>query len=98
MAERIIRLGGEPDFNPEILARRSHAEYVPGSDLLSMVRENLVAERIAIESYLEILRWLGDNDPTTRRIIEDILKVEEEHAEDVATLLDRTVGKARDRH
>ncbi|HUK60154.1 MAG TPA: ferritin-like domain-containing protein [Stellaceae bacterium] len=97
VAERITQLGGEPDFNPEILARRSHAEYVPGSDLQSMVREDLVAERIAIESYSEIIRWLGTNDPTTRRIIEDILKTEEEHAEDMATLLDRMDGHAANR-
>lgn len=88
VAERITQLGGEPNFNPEGLAHRSHSEYAPGSDLQSMIREDLVAERIAIESYSEIIRWLGDDDPTTRRLIEDILKVEEEHAEDMATLLD----------
>lgn len=89
VAERITQLGGEPDFNPEGLSRRSHSEYMPGSDLQSMIREDLVAERIAIESYSEIIRWLGNDDPTSRRVMEDILKVEEEHAEDMATLLDR---------
>ena len=89
VAERIIQLGGEPDFNPEGLVQRSHSEYAEGEDLQSMIREDLVAERIAIESYSEIVRWLANDDPTTRRIVEDILKMEEEHAEDMANLLDR---------
>jgi bacterioferritin len=89
IAERIAQLGGEPDFNPEGLAQRSHSEYVAGSDLTSMIREDLVAERIAIASYSEIVRWLADDDPTTRKLIEDILKVEEEHADDMANLLDK---------
>jgi bacterioferritin len=89
VAERIIQLGGAPDFDPEGLARRSHSEYAEGEDLQSMIREDLVAERIAIESYSEIVRWLANDDPTTRRIVEDILKVEEEHADDMANLLDR---------
>lgn len=87
VAERIVQLNGEPDLNPEILAERSHAQYVEGTDLISMIEEDLVAERIAIETYLEIVRWLGDEDPTTRRLIESILAKEEEHAEDLATLL-----------
>jgi bacterioferritin len=89
VAERIIQLGGEPDFNPEGLVQRSHSEYAEGEDLQSMIREDLVAERIAIESYSEIVRWLANDDPTTRRIVEDILKMEEEHADDMANLLDR---------
>ena len=87
LAARIIQLQGEPDFNPEGLATRSHAEYVEGNDLLDMIREDLVAERVAIASYQEIARWIGDKDPTTRRVIEAILAVEEEHAEDLLTLL-----------
>jgi bacterioferritin len=89
IAERIVQLGGEPDFNPAILVKRSHAEYVPGTDLQSMIREDLVAERIAIESYGEVIRWLGDDDPTTQRLLKEILKTEEEHAEDMASLLSR---------
>jgi bacterioferritin len=89
LAERIMQLGGKPNFNPIGLTERSHSEYVEGSDLQSMIRENLVAERIAIESYSEIIRWLGNDDPTTRKLIEDILKVEEEHADDMANLLAR---------
>lgn len=87
IAERIVQLGGEPDFNPAGLSARSHAEYVEGAGLDDMVRENLVAERIAIESYGEMIRYFGDKDSTTRRLIEDILAVEEEHAEDLSTLL-----------
>jgi len=87
VAARIVQLQGEPDFNPATLAARSHAEYVPGTDLLDMIREDLVAERIAIASYQEIVRWLGDGDVTSRRMIEDILAVEEEHADDLLTLL-----------
>ena len=87
VAERITQLGGEPDFNPAGLAQRSHSEYAEGSDLNSMIREDLVAERIAIESYAEIARWLGSDDPTTRKLVEDILKTEEEHADDMANLL-----------
>ena len=87
IAERITQLGGEPDFNPQALSKNSHSEYVEGDDLLSMIRENLIAERIAIESYSEVIRWLDNDDPTTRTLIEDILKVEEEHADDMANLL-----------
>lgn len=88
IAERIVQLNGAPDFNPSVLAGRSHAEYVEGKDLVSMIQEDLVAERIAIESYAEIIRWLGDTDPTTRRLLEQILEKEEEHAEDMASLLE----------
>ena len=87
IAERITQLGGAPNFNPEGLLTRSHAEYVEGASLIDMIRENLVAERIAIDSYGEIVRYLGNNDPTTRRMMESILAVEEEHADDMADLL-----------
>jgi len=88
-AERISELGGEPDFNPAVLAERSHTEYVPGKDLRSMVEEDLVAERIAISTYGEVARWLGDADPTTRRLVEQLLAEEEDHAGDLINLLDR---------
>lgn len=87
VADRISQLGGSPDLNPATLVQRSHAEYVEGDDLHAMIQEDLVAERIAIQSYAEIVRWLGDGDTTTRRIIETILAVEEEHAEDLLALL-----------
>jgi len=87
IAVRIVQLGGEPNFNPEGLTSRSHAEYVEGKDLIDMIREDLVAERIAIESYSEMIRYFGDKDPTSRRMLEGILAVEEEHAEDLASLL-----------
>ncbi len=87
LAARIVQLGGEPDFAPDSLAARSHSEYKEGSDLTDMIRENLVAERIAIDTYREIIRYLGDADTTTRRIFEEILAVEEEHADDMADLL-----------
>ena len=89
VAHRIVQLGGDPDFSPEGLATRSHSEYDASSDLLQMVREDLVAERIAISSYQEIVRWLGDGDPTSRRVIEEILEKEEEHADDLLTILQR---------
>jgi bacterioferritin len=89
VAERITQLGGVPNFNPEGLATRSHAEYREGETLREMIVEDLVAERIAIETYSEIIRWLCDDDPTTRRMIEDILKMEEEHADDLAGMLTR---------
>jgi bacterioferritin len=89
IAHRITQLGGEPDFNPEGLATRSHSEYVEGTDLVDMIREDLVAERVAIESYGEIIRYLGENDPTTRRMLEEILAVEEEHAEDLQALIQK---------
>ena len=86
-ADRIVQLGGAPDFNPDGLLTRSHSEYVEGTSLLEMIQEDLVAERIAIESYNEIIRYLGDGDPTTRIMIEGILAKEEEHAKDMKTLL-----------
>lgn len=89
LATRIVQLGGEPDFAPDSLSARSHAEYVPCSNLRDMIRENLVAERIAIESYREMIHYLGDRDTTTRRMLEEILAVEEEHADDMRDLLDR---------
>jgi len=93
IAGRITQLGGEPDFNPAGLLTRSHSEYVAGETLLEMIKEDLVAERIAIESYSEIVRFLGDADPTSRRLMEEILAKEEEHAEDMLTLIER-LGKA----
>jgi bacterioferritin len=89
IATRIVQLNGAPDLNPEGLATRSHSEYQEGRDLLSMIKEDLVAERIAIESYSEIVRWLGNDDVTTRRLMEEILKKEEEHADDLKSLLER---------
>lgn len=86
-ANRIIQLGGEPDFSPDTLSARSHAEYVEGKTIVEMIREDLVAERIAIDSYKEIIAYLGDADPTTRRLFEEVLAVEEEHAEDLHTLI-----------
>jgi bacterioferritin len=88
IAERIVQLGGEPDFSPEGLATRSHAEYVEGRSLVDMIREDLVAERIAIESYLEMISYLEGRDPTTRRLLEEILANEEEHADDLNSLLE----------
>lgn len=87
IAARITQLGGAPDFNPVGLAERSHAEYAEGDTLVEMIEEDLVAERIAIESYSEIIRWLGSDDPTSRRMLEGILAMEEEHAEDLANML-----------
>ncbi len=93
LAERIVQLGGEPDLNPDTLTRRSHAEYKEGSDLRDMVKENLVAERIAIDSYREMINYIGDRDTTTKRILEAILAQEEEHADEFADLLDGWIGK-----
>jgi bacterioferritin len=90
IAERIVQLGGEPDLNPAGLTSRSHSEYVEGTSLRDMIREDLIAERVAIESYREIVQWLGQRDATTRRIMEEILAKEEEHAEDMSTLLSQT--------
>jgi bacterioferritin len=87
LAERIVQLGGDPDFSPNSLAQRSHAEYVEGDSLPEMIKEDLVAERIAIESYRDIIQFLGDKDPTTRRMMEEILAKEEEHAEDLLSLI-----------
>ncbi len=95
IAARIVQLGGEPDFAPDTLSARSHAEYVPGTDLVSMIKEDLVAERIAIDSYREMVLFIGEGDPTTRRMLEEILAVEEEHAEDLASLLAADSSLAR---
>ena len=87
IAERIVQLGGEPDLSPEGLSSRSHSEYVEGDTLIDMIKEDLIAERIAIDSYKEIIGYLGDKDSTTRRMFEEILAVEEEHADDLVSLL-----------
>ena len=87
IAARIVQLQGEPDLDPATLLARSHAEYVAGNGLTDMIKEDLVAERVAIESYSEIIRWLGDGDISTRRLLEGILAVEEEHADDLLTFL-----------
>jgi bacterioferritin len=87
LAERIVQLNGEPDLNPETLTARSHAEYIEGENLVDMIREDLVAERIAIDSYREMIGYIQEKDSTTRRLLEDILASEEEHAEDLVSLL-----------
>ena len=87
IAQRIVQLGGEPNLNPEGLLTRSHAEYVEGETLTDMIKEDLVAERIAIDSYRDIIQYLGNDDPTSRRLMETILAVEEEHADDLVSLL-----------
>ena len=87
IAARITQLSGEPNFNPEGLATRSHSEYVEGSSLVDMVKEDLVAERVAIDSYSEMIRYIGEKDPTTRRMLEGILAMEEEHADDLSNIL-----------
>src|SRR5438132_10516948 len=87
IAQRIVQLGGEPNLNPEGLLTRSHAEYVEGATLTDMIKEDLVAERIAIDSYRDIIQYLGNDDPTSRRLMETILAVEEEHADDLVNLL-----------
>ena len=87
IAERIVQLGGAPDLNPATLATRAHSEYVEAKSLVDMIRENLIAERIAIESYREIVEYLDGKDPTSHRMMRDILAVEEEHAEDLNSLL-----------
>jgi bacterioferritin len=86
LAKRIVQLGGAPNFSPIGLADRSHAEYVEGSTLEEMIKENLIAERIAIDSYREMIAFIGDTDPTTRRVLTQILEVEEEHADELASL------------
>jgi bacterioferritin len=87
IAQRITQLGGAPDFSPEGLTTRSHSEYVEGETLVEMIKEDLVAERVAIDSYGDMIRYIGDDDPTTRRMLEGILAMEEEHADDLANLL-----------
>src|SRR5687768_2642003 len=87
IAGRIVQLGGSPNFNPEGLLSRSHSEYVEGTTLIDMIKEDLIAERIAIDSYTEMIRYVGDKDITTRRVLEGILAVEEEHADDLSSFL-----------
>ena len=94
LAERIVQLGGEPDFAPDGLTSRSHAEYIAGGTLEEMIKEDLVAERIAIDSYREMIAYLGHDDPTTVRMLEGILAMEEEHAEDLVSLL-QELGKGK---
>jgi bacterioferritin len=89
IAQRIVQLKGEPNFNPEGLLMRSHAEYVEGTTLTDMIKEDLVAERIAIDSYREMITYFGNDDPTSRRLMEEILAVEEEHADDLVNLLEK---------
>jgi bacterioferritin len=91
IAQRIVQLKGAPNFNPDGLLSRSHAEYVEGETLTDMIKEDLVAERIAIDSYREMINYFGTDDPTSRRLMEEILAVEEEHADDLVNLLE-TVG------
>ena len=88
LAKRLVELGGEPNFSPDGLSARSHAEYVEGDTLNAMIKEDLVAERIAIESYREMIAYLGEHDPTTQRMLKEILASEEEHADDLASLLE----------
>ncbi|MFC3979354.1 ferritin-like domain-containing protein, partial [Streptosporangium jomthongense] len=89
LARRIVQLGGDPDLSPEALATRSHTEYDASLDLVEMIKEDLIAERIVIVSYTEIIQWLGDHDVTTRRVFEHILAQEEDHADDLRGLLER---------
>jgi bacterioferritin len=89
IAQRIVQLGGEPNFSPEGLLARSHSEYVEGESLVDMIKEDLVAERVAIDSYREMINYLANNDPTTRRMLEGILAMEEEHADDLVSLLEK---------
>jgi bacterioferritin len=97
IAQRIVQLGGAPNLSPEGLLTRSHAEYVEGDSLIDMIKEDLVAERIAIDSYREIAHYLGQDDSTSRRLMEEILAVEEEHADDLVTLL-QELGTEQDKH
>jgi bacterioferritin len=87
IAKRIVQIGGEPDFSPQGLLTRSHSEYVEGATLIGMIEEDLIAERVAIDSYRESISYLANDDSTTRRMLEEILAMEEEHAEDMASLL-----------
>ena len=89
IAARIVQLNGEPNLNPEGLTSRSHAEYVEGEDLIDMIKEDLVAERIAIDSYRDMINYIGDKDTTTKRMLESILAMEEEHADDLVGLLEK---------
>jgi bacterioferritin len=87
VAERINQLGGKPNFNPDGLSMRAASQYTEGANLIDMIKENLVAERIAVDHYRELIRYFGDNDPATRTMLEEILEVEEEHANDMHDLL-----------
>jgi bacterioferritin len=89
IAERIVQLGGEPDLSPEGMLTRSHSEYVEGETLIDMIKEDLVAERVAIDSYREMANYFGGADPTSRRLMEEILAKEEEHAEDLVSLIEK---------
>lgn len=93
ISERIVQLGGEPDLNPDTLTKRSHAEYQEGVTLKDMVKENLVAERIAVDSYREMINYIGDADTTTKRILERILEQEEEHADEFSDMLEGWIGE-----
>jgi bacterioferritin len=92
LATRIVQLGGEPNMDPSTLTARSHADYKTSRDIKELLRENLIAERVAIDTYAEVIRWLGEDDPTSRRLIEQILEQEEEHADDLASLLEGQAG------
>lgn len=97
IAGRIVQLGGSPNFSPDGILTRSHSEYVEGTTLLDMIKEDLIAERVAIDSYTEMIRYISDDDITTRRMLEGILAVEEEHADDLAGFLadlDRSLSRA----
>ncbi|MDP2255660.1 MAG: ferritin-like domain-containing protein [Polaromonas sp.] len=89
IARRIVQLGGEPDFSPDTLLQRSHADYDASNDLQTMVRVNLIAERIAVEAYRQMIALIGDKDPTTRRLLEDVLADEEEHADELKDWLEK---------
>ncbi|MBW3564565.1 MAG: bacterioferritin [Acidobacteria bacterium] len=95
IASRIVQLGGKPNFDPDGLASRSHSDYHAGDDLVEMMKEDLVAERIAIETYSEMIRYIGDDDPVTRHMLVEILANEEEHADDLASLLEGIDDKWR---
>jgi bacterioferritin len=97
LAERIVQLGGQPNLSPQGMLDRSHSEYVDGESLADMVEEDLIAERIAIESYREIIQYIGEKDTTTRRLFESILSVEEEHAEELASMRTDLLGRGRGR-
>ena len=94
LAERIVQLGGEPNLSPEGMLNRSHSEYVEGESLVEMIKEDLIAERIAIDSYREMIAYVGTDDPTTRKVLEGILAQEEEHAEDLSSLLQELTPQA----
>jgi bacterioferritin len=94
LAKRIIELGGEPDFSPDGLSQRSHAEYVAGNTLTAMIKEDLIAERVAIESYREMIAYITNTDPTTQQLLKEILAIEEEHAEDLASLMSNINAEA----